>query len=558
MRTVSRRMVAAVFAGTALAVMACGVLVPHAHSRGLGARTSRSPGRARPASPPVSPRAAGSRRRGIHRIRHVVVIMQENRSFDSYFGTFPGADGLPVRHGRFTSCSPDPRTRRCLRPFHDPRQVNGGGPHGRGAFAQDLAGGRMNGFAAGARSPAGRGCASTRWPVCRSSSRPDVMGYHDAREIPNYWRWAHDYVLQDHLFEPDASWSLPAHLYMVSEWSAKCRRANDPSSCANNDSLGGFHTRAIAGRRPRAAARLRHRLRRAAGCLAAHGVGLRRNGLPSVHSARLPRALRACHRLIPRALATELGSRLNYAWTDLTWLLHRRRVSWRYYVQSGLSPDCTDGDANCTPGRQRAGTPDIWNPLPSFSTVRHDHQVRNVRPTGDFRRAARAGRLPAVSWVVPDQRHSEHPPGTPAAGQRYVTRLVDAVMRGPDWGSTAIFLEWDDWGGFYDHVAPPRVDANGYGFRVPGIVISPFARRGLVDHQRLSFDAVNRFIEDDFLGRARLDPRTDGRPDPRPDVREVAPHLGRIAREFDFHGPPRPPDPLPLDPAPGPASRPGG
>jgi phospholipase C len=119
-------------------------------------------------------------------------------------------------------------------------------------------------------------------------------------------------------------------------------------------------------------------------------------------------------------------------------------------------------------------------------------------------------------------------------GQAYVTRLVNAIMRSPDWRSTAIFLVWDDWGGFYDHVVPPRVDENGYGLRVPGIVISPYAKRGYIDHQTLSFDAYVKFIEDDFLGGQRLDPRTDGRPDPRPDVRERSPVLGNLVRDFNF------------------------
>jgi phospholipase C len=114
-------------------------------------------------------------------------------------------------------------------------------------------------------------------------------------------------------------------------------------------------------------------------------------------------------------------------------------------------------------------------------------------------------------------------------------------MQGPDWDSTAIFLTWDDWGGFYDHVKPPVVDENGYGLRVPGLVISPYAKRGFIDHQTLSFDAYLKFIEDDFLGGQRLDPRTDGRPDPRPTVRENVAILGDLAHDFDFTQPPRPP-----------------
>jgi phospholipase C len=109
-------------------------------------------------------------------------------------------------------------------------------------------------------------------------------------------------------------------------------------------------------------------------------------------------------------------------------------------------------------------------------------------------------------------------------------------------------LSWDDWGGFYDHVRPPAVDGMGYGFRVPGLVISPSARRGYVDHQVLSADAYVKFIEDDFLHGARLNPATDGRPDPRPDVRENAPILGNLVKDFNFAQRPRRPMPLPVRP----------
>src|SRR5262249_55470888 len=155
----------------------------------------------------------------------------------------------------------------------------------------------------------------------------------------------------------------------------------------------------------------------------------------------------------------------------------------------GTEPDCEDDSAGCKPIAQRVWTPGIWNPLPFFDTVKQNGQLGNIQPLSNFYDQAAKGTLPAVSWVIPNGTVSEHPPALVSAGQSYVTGLVNAVMAGPNWSSTAIFLSWDDWGGFYDHVSPPRVDANGYGIRVPGIVISPYARKGYIDHQVLSHDA---------------------------------------------------------------------
>jgi phospholipase C len=188
--------------------------------------------------------------------------------------------------------------------------------------------------------------------------------------------------------------------------------------------------------------------------------------------------------------------------------------------------------------------------------VHLDRQLGNIQSTSSFYVAARNGTLPSVAWIAPNLADSEHAPALVSDGMAYVTGLINAAMRGPEWDSTAIFLTWDDWGGFYDHVLPPYVDANGYGLRVPGLVISPYARRGYIDHQILSFDAYNKFVEDDFLGGERLDPATDGRPDPRPTVRENVRLLGDLRADFDFTQLPRKPVPLPLRPSPGPASQP--
>jgi phospholipase C len=431
---------------------------------------------------------------GIHTIKHVVVIMQENRSFDSFFGTFPGADGIPMKHGVPTACVPDPTHHTCIRPYHDSLNRNAGGPHDHRDAEEDVDGGKMDGFIIRARRGRHLECvADVDTPGCSLAPRtPDVMGYHDARELPNYWSWARSYVLQDHLFQSDTSWSLPAHLYMVSGWSAKCSKRGDPMSCKS-----------------------------------------------AVQAPGSP----------PGEPQNPTGAVPDYAWTDLTYLLHKHHVSWQYFVFPGAQPDCEDGDMFCKAVPQNAKTPGIWNPLPWFDTVRQDHQLANVAPVTTFFAEARKGTLPAVSWVTPAQKVSDHPPALITAGQTYVTSLVDALMKSPDWSSTAIFLAWDDWGGFYDHVVPPTVDAQGYGLRVPGLLISAWARRGYVDRQTLSFDAYLKFIEDDFLAGRRLDPKTDGRSDPRAVVRENAKVLGNLVSEFDFSQHPGKPRLLPLHPA---------
>jgi phospholipase C len=426
----------------------------------------------------------------VHKIRHVVIVIQENRSFDSYFGTYPGADGLPglVGHPGKLPCSPDPKTHLCVRPYHDTADVNAGGPHDTSNGIRDVSGGKMNGFQAQARESRSVVCRHPRpsLPGCSlTPSHPDVMGYHDWHEIPNYWAYARHFVLQDHMFESVDSWSLPAHLAMVSGWSARCSKAGDPLSC--------------------------------------------RSALKPPYGARSSR-------------------KVDFPWTDLTYLLYRHHVSWGYYVANGSQPDCADSQIFCPAVPQGAGTPGVWNPLPSFDTVREDNQLNDIAPLGEFYRAAQAGTLPAVAWVTPSQGVSEHPPGRVTAGQTYVTRLIDTIMSGPDWSSTAIFLAWDDWGGFYDHLEPPVVDGERLGLRVPALVISPYAKRGYIDHQPLSFDAYLKFIEDDFLHGLRIDPRSDGRPDSRPEVRENANVLGSLANDFDFDQKPRGPLILSLHP----------
>jgi len=455
-----------------LVVVVAGVIGASVASRGVGAT-----------APPTAVLTAVSTKDDINKIQHVVVIMQENRSFDHYFGMYPGADGYTLDgNGLPTNCVPDPRNGGCVKPYHDPDVVDYGGPHGAAPAAADINNGLMDGFVASWE----KACPHSNSVSCGGSKPvPDVMGYKLRSDIPNYWAYADNFVLLDHMFASAASYSLPEHLYMVSGWSARCYESGNPMSCENDIAT-------------------------------------------------------------PDVMQAAVGGPASYAWTSVTQLLNLGSVPWAYYVFDGSEPDCTDpNDISCIPTPQSAKTGGLFNPLPRFTDVQDNRQVGNVQTIEHLVGAAATGTLPAVSWVVPSAPVSEHPPDHVDDGQKYTTYMINQLMQSPEWGSTAIFLAWDDWGGFYDHVPPPRVDANGYGIRVPLIVISPYAKQGFVDHTTYSFDSMLKFIEDRFVGSQRLDPTTDGRPDPRPTVRENAPTAGDLRNAFDFTQPPRPPVILP-------------
>jgi phospholipase C len=454
---------------------------------GESGSTTSSPAGPAPSSSP-GPELTKLEQAQLH-LKHLVFIVQENRSFDHYFGTFPGANGFPMRNGRPSVCVPDPIAHACVRPYHTSEQLQEGGPHAQRHSELDVNGGRMDGFVRTVvDSPLY--CADHRDASrCRDylgpQGQPDVMSYHTAKEIPNYWRYAKTFVLQDRMFAPADSWTLPAHLFLVSAWAARCSDAHDPMSCVSN--------------------------------------------LELVDQFQTMRS----HEDVPI-----------WAWTDITYLLWEQGVEWGYYV----------GDDTCffdpCPDQGQRRTVSQQNPLPWFTTIRETGQMDRIQDHAKFYKAAANGTLPSVSWVMPYNGVGEHPAsGAPIwRGQAHVTHVVNALMKGPDWNETAVFLTWDDWGGFYDHVRPPRVDLNGYGIRVPGMLISPWARAGLIDSQTLSFDAYLKLIEDLFLDSERLNPATLSRPDSRPTVREKASILGDLLKEFDFGQEPLPP--LILDPTP--------
>ena len=431
--------------------------------------------------------------------------MQENRSFDHYFGTFPGAHGIP--RGTCVPIDPSDTGKGCVIPFHDPHDANAGGPHRATDAQADLDDGigteKNDGYLMQQQIGGNLNCHNSDAQQCAASAegvaRHDAVGYHTKDEIPNYWAYARHFVLQDALFESVRSWSLPSHLYMTSEWSASCTNRTDASTCTSDTGLG------------------------------------------------------------------KPTSRTQFPWANLFQLLDLKSVSWRYYLGEGTEPDCDDDEMTCAPIVQHASVPSAWNPVALYLYVKAreaaapGYEKTHDVPEDKFLVDVKNGTLPQVSWIVPASAYSEHPASGVTAGMEYVTSLVNAVMQSPTyWNNTAIFLAWDDWGGFYDHVVPPNVDANntytpmqGYGIRVPGLLISAWARPGYIDHSPLSLDSYATFIEDLFADGARLDPAALGQPDNRPDIRDALTRvtfpdrsikpLGKLIDEFDFSQSPLPP-----------------
>src|SRR5262245_17935332 len=197
--------------------------------------------RAATGSPGEASRAADQAEpQGIFKLDHLIFIVQENRSFDHYFGTYPGANGFDMRGGEPTNCVPDHVLGHDSCVYHSRADLYKGGPHDRPSALTAIDGGAMDGFI-DALPVSPRWCSERDAPDCASylgpRRQPDVMSYLTREQIPNYWAYADAFVLQDGMFAPTDGWTLPAHLFLVSGWSADCEDVSDPMSCISNVDL---------------------------------------------------------------------------------------------------------------------------------------------------------------------------------------------------------------------------------------------------------------------------------------------------------------------------------
>jgi len=384
-----------------------------------------------PAAPKAPPPGTG-------KIDHVIWIIQENHSFDNYFGTFPGADGIPP-----STCLPKlPGSRACVKPFHMPiTQPACDLSHFWNAAHAAYDNGRMDGFV---------------W----AEGSPNTMGYYDDRDIPNYWTYARRYTLCDRFFSSFLGPSTQNHFYTV----------------------------------------------------AAQDGGM----------ILMCWTLKQC-----RELLDDHDDYFSFA--SMVKLFNETHLSWKYYSETvpyapGQVRKPTDNSDNSHPDPKEFRA---WNPLPGFKEVRtNPASMARLVPLTQYYKDLKGGTLPSVSWITPAFRDSEHPPAPIDQGMWYVTRVVNALMQSPYWKNSVIFLTWDDYGGFYDHVQPPVVDSLGYGPRVPMIVISPYAKQGYISHTTHDFCSVLKFIEERW-GLGHLTARDDQ----ADDMHEV----------FDFGQPPNAP-----------------
>jgi phospholipase C len=392
------------------------------------------------------------------KIQHLIFIVQENHSFDNYFGTYPGANGFPpgisvpneiddpaagsVSPYRLSDTLPvmivgdelppgvaDPDdlpeqfTADSTSPFHLSSQEEADISHSAETAREDYDNGKMDGFVQG-------------------EGTTETMGYYNGTDIPYYWSYAEHYVLCDDFFSSEMGPSLPNHLYIASgadgpinssePWVSNGNIINNPPSGPLDD---------------------------------------------------------------PNQLEVEWPD-ASLTWTTLAEELSLSNQTWTWY----------DGNANPT-------APTLWDVLPLFSYFQQnpDQLTEHVKSTADFASDIANDSLPTVSWIMPgmwqppdfpsafvNQSVSEHPPARSDAGMDYVTWLVNQVMESPYWESTAIIVTWDDYGGFYDHVPPPQIDSSGLGFRVPALVISPWAKQDYIDNTQYEFSSMLALAENTF------------------------------------------------------------
>ncbi|MGH2447283.1 MAG: phospholipase C [Chloroflexota bacterium] len=329
-------------------------------------------------------------------IRHVIILMRENHSYDNLFGRFPHGDGS--RWARLRDGHKIPLA-------HTPDHLWTDLSHTHKSALVAVDGGRMDGF----------GAIPGAWQHGFPASRSQYRG----ADLATYWSYARHFTLDDHFFPDIAGPSYPNHLAII---------AGSSDGIVSNPH-GNWH----------------------------HGFGCGGHGAARVQS------LRGHSHLINPCLHIP----------TLPGVLQRHHISWKYYAPRNFQHL-------------------MWSGIAGVEASRHFPSYTRFIPD------VRSGRLPSVSWLITTERYNDHPPNSICRGQNWVARQLNALMRSSLWKSTVVIMTWDEFGGFFDHVPPPHYRRIALGIRVPTIVISPYARRGYVDHTAYDTNSILRYIERRF------------------------------------------------------------
>jgi len=365
-------------------------------------------------------------------IKHLVVLVQENHSFDNYFGTYPGADGYPAD----AKMPVDPAKPQSgfVTPWHIGNYPITDLSHSSSTFKQQYDNGKMDGFVSALNQ--------------RNEDGRTAMGYYDGTDIPYYWNLADNYVLFDRFFSSAHDGSGANHWFMVAATSPTAPRGQKLQDVLNN--------------------------------------------VPTIFDR-----------------------------------LQAAGISWKFYVQN-YDPTITYRNRGANANRDSQV---VWVPLLSYDRFIDDPQLSShIVDLSQYYKDLDAGTLPAVSYIVPSGA-SEHPPSSLDSGQRFVKTIIQELMRSSVWGSSAFFLTYDDWGGWYDHVAPVQVDAFGYGERVPALLVSPYALKGKIDNTQYDYTSFLKFIETNWSLTALT-------------TRDA--QANNIISGFDFNQTPRTPEYYPI------------
>jgi phospholipase C len=388
-------------------------------------------------------------------IKHIVVVVQENRSFNMIFAGFPGA--VTATSGLNSLGQTIPLTPIS---FKDPRGDMG---HEFNTAVNSWDGGKMDRFNENFIS------------LTSSPAKTYPYSYLKHDEVEPYWDMAKEYVLADDMFPTEWGPSYTAHQDLIAGTTELTQR----SAVADNPTTEGDW-----------------------GCGAPLGTVTDRAVMPPGGEG-------------PGIVKHDAGPFPCYRYATLANVLDAKHISWRYYA-----PKIGDNVAG-----------NVWTAFSAIRAVYRGPDWKNVvSPPKTVLTDVSSDRLPAVSWVIPDFKNSDHPAAMSTTGPSWVASVVNAIGKGPYWKSTAIIVLWDDWGGWYDNVPPPQLDYLGLGIRVGCIIISPYAQTGIVDHTQYEYGSILKTVELTFGLDSLGD--TDARANDMFDA-------------FDFTSPPRAFTPIP-------------